>query len=137
MAVEKDFIKREVEKLILLLTSLIEKVSGINSSNAQRGIEEVNQVLKIQFDLTLKDFTLLDDEDILKRITNMHDSHIDKTIELIYAFVQNSELDGVSEVYDKGTLSAKAILLIDYLNEKSNTFSMKRMSLKKTLQYRI
>ena len=37
MEVETDFIKREIQKLLLLLNSLIGKISWINSTNA--GIE--------------------------------------------------------------------------------------------------
>lgn len=41
MEIEKDLIKREIEKLILLLNSLIDKVGGLNLKN---GIEEVNKI---------------------------------------------------------------------------------------------
>jgi hypothetical protein len=55
MEVEKDFIKREIQKLLLLLNSLIGKISGINSNNAGSEIGDINEALKNEFDLS---FTL-------------------------------------------------------------------------------
>jgi hypothetical protein len=56
MEVEKDLILREIQKLTLILTSLINKIGGLNSNNAKSGIEETNEVLKSEFDLTLQDY---------------------------------------------------------------------------------
>lgn len=134
MAVERDFIKREIEKLVLVLTSLIDKMSRLKSGNTQNSIEEVNQTLKSAFDLTLEDFNEMESQDFLKKITNLHESHIEKLIELLYTIVLSTELTEVNRNYNKAMLSEKAVLLIDFLHENSTTFSVERMTIKNELQ---
>jgi hypothetical protein len=51
MEIENGLIKREIQKIILLLNSLIEKISGINSNNTKSKIGDINEVLKNKFDL--------------------------------------------------------------------------------------
>lgn len=134
MAVERDFIKREIEKLVLVLTSLIDKMSRLKSGNTQNSMEEVNQTLKSAFDLTLEDFNEMDSQDFLKKIRNLHESHIEKLIELLYTMVQSAELTEVNRNYNKAMLSEKAVLLIDFLHANSTTFSVERMTIKNELQ---
>lgn len=133
MKVEKDFIEREIQKLNLLLTTLIEKISGLNSNNAKSGIAEVNETLKSEFDLTLQDLTQMENSELVKQVEKLHESHTDKLIELMYQIVIKAELPVSNEDYDKRKIALKTILLIDFLNEKSNTFSMKRMNIKNVL----
>ncbi len=137
MKIEKDFIKREIQKLTLLLISLIEKINSLNSSNASSGIEEINEALKSEFDLTLRNLTRMGNSELLKQVEKLHESHIEKLAELMYEIVIKAELPDLNEDYDKQKIARKAILLIDFLNEKSNTFSMKRMNIKNVLQQRI
>lgn len=134
MAVERDFIKREIEKLVLVLTSLIDKMSRLKSGNTQNSMEEVNQTLKSAFDLTLEDFNEMDSQDFLEKIRNLHESHIEKLIELLYTMVQSAELTEVNRNYNKAMLSEKAVLLIDFLHANSTTFSVERMTIKNELQ---
>lgn len=134
MPVERDFIKREIEKLVLVLTSLIDKMSRLKSGNTQNSMEEVNQTLKSAFDLTLEDFNEMESQDFLKKIRNLHESHIEKLIELLYTMVQSAELTEVNRNYNKAMLSEKAVLLIYFLHANSTTFSVERMTIKNELQ---
>jgi len=137
MEVEKDLILREIQKLSLFLTSLIEKIGGLNSNNAISGIEEINVALKSEFDLTLRDLTQMENFELVKQVEKLYDSHTEKLAELMFEIVMKTELPDLSEDYDKMKIAQKAILLIDFLNEKSNTFSMKRMNIKNALQHRL
>ena len=92
MEVEKDFIKREINKLNLLLASLIEKISGLNSNNAVIGIEETDKALKSEFDLTLGEMEEMENSDLLNRMDKLHESHIEKLVELMYEVVKNPDL---------------------------------------------
>jgi len=116
MEVEKDLILREIQKLSLFLTSLIEKIGGLNSNNAISGIEEINVALKSEFDLTLRDLTQMKNFELVKQVEKLYDSHTEKLAELMFEIVMKTELP---------------------LNEKSNTFSMKRMNIKNALQHRL
>ena len=134
MDIEKDFIKREIQKLNLLLISLIEKISGINSSNANSGIGEINEVLENQFDLSLDKITKIDTSDLIKHISELHESHTEKIAELIYDIVVKIESLDLKENYETSKFAEKGIIIIDFLNEKSKTFSTKRMNMKNALQ---
>ena len=134
MEIENDFIKREIQRLNLLLTSLIEKISGINLNSAKSGIEETNEALKSEFDLTLTDFTQMENSEFLKRIKKLHESHTEKLLELIYEIVIKTELPDLSDDYNKMKIAQKGILIIDFLNEETNTFSINRMNIKNALQ---
>ncbi len=134
MKIEKDFIIREFQRLTLLLTSLIMKISGLNSNNAKNGIEQTNEALKGEFDLTLQKITQMENSDLLKHIKGLHESHVEKLAELMYELIIKPDIE---EYYEKKKLAQKAILLIDFLNEKSKTFSMKRVKIKNALQQRL
>lgn len=133
MGIEKDFLKRETEKLSLLLSSLIEKISGLNSNNAKNNIEKVNEALINEFDLDIKELPNLKNSELLKRMENIQLSHLEKLAELLYAMVSKSEFIDFNESSSKIKITKKAILLIDLLNEKSSTFSIKRMHMKNAL----
>jgi hypothetical protein len=133
MEVEKDFIKREIQRLTLLLSALIEKISGLSSKNTKSGIEEVNKALKNEFDLTLLKITKMNNSNLLKHITELHESHIEKLAELMHEIVLKIELSDSN--YNKREIALKGILLINFLNEKSKTFSLKRRNIKNTLQH--
>jgi len=54
--------------------------------------------------------------------------------ELLNVFIKKSATLEVSEQYNGKELAKKGILLINILNKKSKTYSIKRMELKKELQ---
>ena len=136
MEVEKDLIKREIQKITLLLNSLIEKVIGLNTKNANSGIEKVNETLKTHFDLSLNKIAEIQNSELIKKISGFHNSHIEKIVELIYEIVMKTELSGLEHNVYKKKLAIKGIVMIDFLNKQSNTFSIKRMHIKNKLQHK-
>ncbi len=134
MEIEKDFLKREIQRLTLLITSLIEKISGLNANTAQSGIEQINETLISEFDLTLQKIAVMEDSALLKEITDLHESHILKLTEVIYEIIKSPVISDLIKRYEKKKLAQKTILLIDFLDERSKVFSMKRMNIKKALQ---
>ncbi|AUS05226.1 hypothetical protein [Pseudotamlana carrageenivorans] len=137
MEVEKDLIKREIQRLTLMLSGLVEKISGLNPNSAKGGIDEVNNALKSQFDLSLEDITEMSASDVIKNISNLHESHIEKIAELIHEIILKIESSDVDLKFEKTKIAEKGIIIIDFLNENSNTFSMKRMHIKTALQQRL
>ena len=51
--------------------------------------------------------------------------------------MRKAELSELSKNYDQKKIAQKTILIVDFLNEKSKTFSMKRMNIKNALQHHI
>ncbi|OBQ54943.1 hypothetical protein JJL45_03380 [Tamlana sp. s12] len=137
MEVEKDLIKREIQRLTLMLSGLVEKISGLNPNSAKGDIDEVNNALKSQFDLSLEDIAEMSASDVIKKISNLHESHIEKIVELIHEIILKIESSDVDLKFEKTKIAEKGIIIIDFLNENSNTFSMKRMHIKTALQNRL
>ncbi|MCG2431756.1 hypothetical protein [Aequorivita xiaoshiensis] len=134
MEIEKDYIKREIQKLNLILVSLIDKISGINSSNANNEISSINEVLEKEFDLTLEKISNINTTDLIKHISTLHESHIEKIVKLLYQFVVKIQSLDLKENYELNKTAEKGIIIIEFLNQKSKLFSVERMNMKKTLQ---
>ncbi|MGY0408433.1 MAG: hypothetical protein ACWIPJ_08785 [Polaribacter sp.] len=134
MGFEKDLIKREINKLMLALTALIEKASGLNANNAVDGIEETTTFLKANFNLNILEIIELENTNLQQHISKLHPSHIEKLAELLYEIVKKWDVFSLETNYNKKKLAEKTVLLINYLDANSKTFSMKRMHIKNELQ---
>ena len=111
---------------------LIGKISGLSSNNVKSRIEEINKALKTEFDLTLLKITEMENSKLSKHIAELHESHIEKLAELMHEIVLKIELPNSD--YNKKEIALKGVLLIDFLNENSKTFSIKRRNIKNKLQ---
>jgi len=111
---------------------LIGKISGLSSNNVKSRIEEINKALKTEFDLTLLKITEMENSKLSKYIAELHESHIEKLAELMHEIVVKIELPNSD--YNKKEIALKGVLLIDFLNENSKTFSIKRRNIKNKLQ---
>ncbi|WP_298780066.1 hypothetical protein [uncultured Polaribacter sp.] len=129
MEVEKDFIKREIQKLLLLLNSLIGKISGINSNNAESEIGDINEALKNEFDLSLVRIAKMENSELIEHISKLHESHAEKILELIYEIILKTESVNFGEDFEKTEIIQKGIMIIDYINEKTKIFSIGRMNM--------
>jgi hypothetical protein len=134
MEVEKDFIKREIQKLLLLLNSLIGKISGINSNNAGSEIGDINEALKNEFDLSLVRIAKMENSELIEHISKLHESHAEKILELIYEIILKTESVNFGENFEKTEIVQKGIIIIDHINEKSKTFSIERMNMRNYLK---
>lgn len=137
MGIEKDFIQREIQKLVLLLNDLIIKASGLNANNIKNDILVINEALENEFDLSLKKLSQIKSTEFISVIKNLHESHIEKLAELIYTFNIKVKPIKLEENYNKKEIAKKGVVLIDYLNENSKIFSLQRMNMKKSLQQSI
>ena len=134
MEVEKDFIKREIQKLLLLLNSLIGKISGINSNNAESEIGDINEALKNEFDLSLVRITKMENSELIEHISKLHESHAEKILKLIYEIILKTESVNFGKDFEKTEIIQKGIMIIDYINEKTKIFSIERMNMRNYLK---
>jgi hypothetical protein len=133
MQQSKDYLEREIERLSVLLIGLIEKISGSKSENTQDELDEVSQALKGELDLSVSEISQIESSELLNHLSNLQESHIQQLVELLYQlYVKSEQLD-----MNKSKIAEKAILLIDYLNENSNIFSLERMDMKNELKQNI
>ncbi|MCG8237346.1 hypothetical protein [Tenacibaculum finnmarkense] len=134
---QKDFIEREIQKLTLILTKLISGFSETNLNNFDIGIEEINDVLKSEFDLTIPELSKMTNFTLIKKARGLHKIHIEKLIELLYQIIKKNKSAKTDKVIDENKLIKKTLLLIEYVDKKSNTFSLERLNIKNVLQQNI
>ena len=134
MGLEKDFIKREIQKLTILLESLIGSLNNTNPNSIDLEIEKINEALKTEFNITIEEIIELNDTDTILKFNNFHQDHIEKISELLIAFIKKvNQLEHQNTIKQK-KLAHKAILLFNILDKQSKTFSIVRMHQKKELQ---
>lgn len=137
MEQRNDFIEREIQKLTLLLIKLISQVSGINIDNFEIELVQTSEVLKSKFDLSIREIIEINDNELIRKIDCLNETTIEKLAELLNEIVKKlSQKENENEV-DRKKLARKAIVLIEYLDDKTNTFSITRMNLKNVLQHHI
>lgn len=128
MQQEKDYIQREIQRLTLLLTKLIGKVLGLNTNDFEKETQNIESALKTEFDLTLKEIAQIEDSALVEKIKGLNEEHLEKLAELISVLVNHKQVE-----YGSG-LEEKGIVILNFLESNSKTFSFKRMELKNTLQ---
>lgn len=130
MGLEKDYMERELKKLVLMLTGLIEKTSGLSAKNSKETIQNIDTTFQNQFGFTLKELSEMSDSDLLERTENLHPSALDKLTELLFTLVTKQTLTDIDP-----KLAHKTIVIIDYLNDHSDTFSLQRMQMRSVLNH--
>ena len=130
MQQEKDFIQREIQRLTLLLNKLIGKALGLDIDGFDQGIQNIESDLKSEFDLSLREILEMENSELIAHIRELDEQHLEKIAELISILVKNPKTE------NRNQLAKKGIVLLDFLDSHSKTFSLKRMELKNTLRDR-
>jgi len=133
---QRDFLMKEIENLTQILSKLVSKVSGLKAVDFEVIIKEINNDLASNFDFTLENIISSDKSIILEKIENRDIVNIELLTNLLSGIIDKiKELKKESD-YNIDELSKKAIILIEYIDAETKTFSMDRMDLKKKLQGR-
>jgi hypothetical protein len=130
---EKDYIKREIQKLSLVLMKLIDKTASSNTNNFEAVVYETNEKLEEFFGLSLKELAIIENSKLMGKVKSFHEEHLEKLIELLYQTIQKSEKFRVDFEFEIKELSNKLLLLIDFANDKGKLFSVERMNMKSQL----
>lgn len=134
MQQSKDYLEREIEKLSLMLVSLIEKVTGLNANTASDELDEIDTTLQGELDLNLGKIGEMESEEFLDHISTLHEAHLNYLAELLYRLILKTDLPKLNQKLDTPKIAKKAILLINILDQKSKTFSMERLQMKDHLK---
>jgi len=134
MQQSKDYLEREIEKLSLMLVSLIEKVTGLNANTASDELDKIDTTLQGELDLNLVKIGEMESEEFLDHISTLHEAHLNYLAELLYRLVLKTESLKLNQKLDTPKIAKKAILLINILDQKSKTFSMERLQMKDHLK---
>ena len=131
---EKDTLLREVQRLTLLLKTLISNVVDIEPNDIDVAVEETDTVLKSTFDLSLNAISIMPNDDFKSVIKNLNEEHVERLTELIFEVLKKVKQTDKTTGFNTIELIKKNILLINFLDENSDTFSMERMVMKNVLQ---
>ena len=127
MQQSKDYFEREeLEKLIVLLENLIEKITSLSYPLAQTDIDEINKTLKQKFDISMSQICEMNSEDLTQRFKKLDHTLAEQLTKLLYQLIIKTN---ESKYFDKKVLANKTCILIDNLNQNSGTFSMERMQM--------
>ncbi|MWW23916.1 hypothetical protein [Algibacter lectus] len=131
---EKDTLLREIQRLTLLLKTLISKVVDIEPNDIDVAVEETDTVLKSTFDLSLNAISIMPNDDFKSVIKDLNEEHVERLTELIFEVLKKAKQMDKTTGFNTIELIKKNILLINFLDENSDTFSMERMAMKNVLQ---
>ncbi|MDA9316634.1 hypothetical protein N9Q58_01825 [Polaribacter sp.] len=134
MEQESDYILREVKKLTLFITNLISNLNTSNKDELDNGIRETDDFIRKKWGISLKEITSISPFDFTKKFKELEEIHLEKLAELLNVFIKKIATLDMNKQYNGKELVKKGILLINILNDKSKTYSIKRMELKKELQ---
>jgi len=134
MQQESDYLLREVKKLILFITNLISNLNTSNKDALENVIRETDDSIRKKWGISLKEISSITGCDFINKFNELQEVPIEKLAELLNVFIKKSAELEVNEHYNRKELAKKGILLINILNDKSKTYSIKRMELKKELQ---
>ncbi len=134
MEQESDYILREVKKLTLFITNLISNLNTSNKDELDNGIRETDDFIRKKWGISLKEIASISPFDFTNKFKELEEIHLEKLAELLNVFIKKMATLDMNEQYKGKELAKKGILLINILNDKSKTYSIKRMELKKELQ---
>lgn len=133
MEQENDFIKREIQKLAMVLNKLIDKTSSVDANSFESVVCETNEKLEANFGFSLKEISTMENSKLIEKVKRFHGEHLEILVELIYQTIQKSKEFKKDFDFEIKELSNKLLLMIDFANEKSNSFSVERMNMKTQL----
>jgi hypothetical protein len=134
MEQSKDFLVREIQKLSLLLNTLLSKMNTIKPEEQDNTLDEINNSLDKEFGLSIGDFPALEQPELAIKLKNIDHTNVDKIARLVHLMAQNSENSKFEFLLSKPKTIDNIIFLVDYSAQQSSTFSFERMNLKAALQ---
>lgn len=131
---KRDFLLREIEKLAQLIRRLLGIVEDITFENFDIEFGKVDDELADFFGFNIEELTQMENSELINQLKGIDEINIEfltllisKTINKLQSISNNSSIDSKE-------LAKKGIVLIDFIDDKSKTFSINRMNLKKELQ---
>ena len=131
MIEEKDFLLREVQRITLLLKELISKVTGLDSGNSSKDLTEIDNKLKSNLDISIKEIIDMTENEFLEKFLIKNENYLEQLSELIFEIIKKKQSNFD---FDENELIKKNIIIIEAVNKKSKTYSLQRMNMKNILQ---
>lgn len=133
---QKDYLKRQIELVGCVIGGILLQLAGRKIPEGMFGIRKVSQILKSELDFDLERLLDLADEDfvtVLSAKDGFDESNLEKFMEIL-----NLLGDTVSgEPSKQRRFYRKSLVLAEYLNARSRTFSLERYDLENRLRLKL
>jgi hypothetical protein len=133
MEQETDYILREVKRLTTFISNLISNISTLNSDEIESGIKETDDFIRKEWNLSFKEIATLNEHEFINRLEKLPQVHLENLAELLCEIVKKIDTPELDNKYNRKEIANKGIILIENINGKSKTYSMKRMEIKKII----
>jgi hypothetical protein len=130
----RDFLMREIEKLILAIKRLIGLVEELTSNNFEESIKQINNDLIELLGFNINDIEEMTEQDFILKIKDIDDENSELLAVLLSEISKKINHFEKANIYNSKKIAKKATLLLSHIEEKTTIFSFKRMILKKELQ---
>jgi len=122
---ENDFIKRELQRLQVLLNKLIGLI--VNAADIDENLKnQLDKNFNKNFEIGFYDLLKMSDSDFRIQVNRWDETHLDQLSELLITLYQKDK----SQHY----LKEKALLILDYLELNSPVYSFQRLQWRNQLQ---
>ncbi len=119
---QEDRLKKQIDQLAKALAKMLAKLSGIKQANTAEAVEQVNQNLKDELNLSLDELTGLSDDHLINILMSHHqlnNGHLSLLADIAYT---SAKLQSGTVSSDK--LSQKALILYQHLAATSKNYSL-------------
>jgi len=131
---KRDFLLREIEKLAQALRKLLGIIEDVTSENIEIEFGKIDNGLVDSFGFTFEELTKIENSELINHIKDIDETNLELLTILVVETVKKLQSTNNNYSIDSKELAKKAIVVIDYIDDKSKTFSINRMNLKKELQ---
>jgi hypothetical protein len=121
-----DFIEKEIQRLLFFMENLLKLGSKINHSNFETVVNDIDDNLKKEFNLSINSLETLSNEDFLNKLTKLSNHQLDEFV----LFLSNLEVSAKNNNLEFKDLDKKIAVIIEYLDANSTDFSVQRMQIK-------
>ncbi len=132
MQQEKDFIKREIQRLTIFLSKLIGQIQDTKENDFEQELDQLGLELKNEFDFDIYEVLTIAEKELLEKVEKFNEVNVAQLAQLFVTVADKFEVGEKKDIMIK-----KALALLNHIDSISNTFSLQRMELKNKLQDRL
>lgn len=131
---KRDFLLREIEKLTQLLKKLLDAVEAFTSDNVEIEFIKINEDLSDCFSFTFEELIEMKNSKLIDRLKNIDETNLELLATLILETTKKLYSTNNNPNINTSKLAEKGIEILNFVDDKSKMFSIKRMNIKNELQ---
>lgn len=131
---KRDFLLREIEKLTQLLKELLGAVEACTSDNIEIEFRKINEGLSDCFSFTFEELIEMKNSKLIDRLKNIDETNLELLATLILETTKKLYSTNNNPNINTSKLAEKGIEILNFVDDKSKMFSIKRMNIKNELQ---